>query len=74
MDVIWDFLKLDKLSYDWKEVDIREFEHHILGNSMRTKQKIYIALDEGWRSKVTTDELSQFNRIAGSVNQSLGYE
>jgi len=74
MDNIWRFLNVDSEACDWTEIDVKAFEHHILGNSMRTKEKIFIRLDSGWKSKVTEDELNTFERIAGLTNKSLGYE
>lgn len=74
MDDLWVFLGLEKMQCDWNEVDIKEFEHHILGNNMRTKDKIYIALDEGWKNNVSVKELREFDRIAGKTNESLGYD
>ncbi len=74
MGEIWKFLGMETEECDWNEVDVKAFEHHILGNSMRTKDKIFIRLDTGWKSKVTETELSDFNRIAGVTNKSLGYQ
>jgi len=73
MEKIWNFLNLDKLDCDWSELEIKSFEHHILGNSMRTKDKIFISLDQGWKKKVTQSELVDFEKIAGTLNRRLGY-
>jgi hypothetical protein len=74
MAELWRFLDVAPETCDWREVNIKEFEHHILGNNMRTKEKIHIRLDSGWKERVTAAELEDFRRIAGSTNQSLGYE
>jgi hypothetical protein len=74
MNEIWDFIGLNHIRKNWSEIDIQESEHHILGNNMRTKSKIFISLDEGWKTSVTEEELSAFEDIAGNLNRLLGYK
>ena len=71
---VWDFLQLPPLKMNWEDIDLRSSEHHILGNSMRTRQTIRIRLDEKWREDVSRQELQLFNKLAGSINGSLGYD
>lgn len=73
MDSIWRFLEIEPVTQDWSEVDLRKREHHILGNSMRTKDKIQISMDTKWRERVSKEELEVFERLAGRQNRSLGY-
>lgn len=49
-------------------------EHHILGNSMRLSAERSIALDEKWRNALTTEQLADFEAIAGDENRALGYD
>ena len=74
MESIWKFLSVENIDKNWEQINIKEFEHHILGNSMRTKEKIYISLDDGWKMKVTDKENKVFDKVAGETNRSFGYE
>ena len=73
MGDIWRFLDVEPVEQDWSKVDLRKREHHILGNSMRTKDKIQISMDTKWRERVNKEELGLFEREAGELNRSLGY-
>jgi hypothetical protein len=73
MGDIWRFLDVEPVEQDWSKVDLRKKEHHILGNSMRTKDKIQISMDTKWRERVNKEELELFEREAGELNRSLGY-
>jgi hypothetical protein len=73
MEAIWGFLQIENANIDWKQVDLKKFSHHILGNNMRLKETIYISLDEKWKSAVTQDELMEFEQICGQINRELGY-
>ncbi|RZI59773.1 MAG: hypothetical protein EOP14_03815 [Pseudomonas sp.] len=73
MGDIWRFLDVEPVEQDWSKVDLRKREHHILGNSMRTKDKIKISMDTKWRERVSKEELELFEREAGELNRSLGY-
>ena len=55
-------------------VDFRSREHHVLGNSMRLKSTNEIRLDEKWKKALGKKDLEVFERIAGKMNQSYGYE
>lgn len=73
LDSICSFLKIEPIQNDWDHYDLRSREHHILGNSMRTKSHIKISLDEKWRNAVSEAEAKEFDAIAGDANRSLGY-
>lgn len=53
---------------------IRQKDHHILGNRMRLKFKSEIKLDERWRSELSDEELAEFDRRCGRLNRMLGYD
>jgi hypothetical protein len=56
---------------------IRDFlakEQHILGNAMRLSGSGEIRLNEKWRSELTKEDLSTFDRLAGEINRGLGYD
>ena len=72
MDELWDYIGIERIERNWSEIDINKEGNHILGNNMRTK--VHVALDEGWRSDVTKSELDLFQKIAGDINASLGYQ
>ena len=70
---IVDWLGLPQPDIDWADVDLRSRPHHVLGNSMRIRERISIRLDEGWKERVSPSEAAEFDRIAGHVNKRLGY-
>lgn len=55
-------------------LDFSPKRRHIVGNMMRHNFDGTIRMDESWRSKITGEQLNYFNRRAGRVNRSLGYE
>lgn len=73
MDELWDYIGIERIERNWSELDINKQGNHILGNNMRTKDKLRVSLDEGWRSDVTKEELDIFRKVAGDMNASLGY-
>ncbi|NLX13668.1 MAG: sulfotransferase [Phycisphaerales bacterium] len=53
--------------------DFRKAEHHVLGNGMRLDTTSEIALDERWKSVLTTEDLRVFEQIAGRMKRQYGY-
>jgi hypothetical protein len=47
--------------------------HHVLGNGMRLKGTIHVRLNESWRTTLSVDEQNEALRVAGAMNESLGY-
>jgi hypothetical protein len=47
---------------------------HVLGNSLRLRERIEVRLDESWRSRLTADEQQRVLTIAGVMNRRMGYE
>ena len=74
IESIWKFLELDGIDCDWENVDLKQTEHHILGNRMRLKSSINISLDTAWLDKLDDSELNEFEQLAGAVNRRLGYQ
>jgi hypothetical protein len=62
---IYEYLDLDNFQFDG---NIREGEHHILGNMMRVTSINNIVLDERWKKELT---LSQIKRIEEIVERYL---
>jgi hypothetical protein len=55
-------------------LDYRQKTHHIVnGNRMRLHATSAIKPDDEWVRKLSTADLEQFERKAGSVNRMLGY-
>lgn len=54
--------------------DFRDREQHILGNAMRLSGSGEVRLNEKWRSELTKQDVSTFDRLAGKINRGLGYE
>jgi hypothetical protein len=67
---IFDFLEIARVPVDG---DFRAIEHHILGNTMRLSSSHEIRLDDGWRHRLSRDDLAAFNRLAGDANRRSGY-
>ena len=63
------------IPYDERFVQIRRNEaHNICGNPMRHRTtETQIVLDEQWKEQLTSADLAVFQRIAGAVNERLGY-
>jgi Sulfotransferase family len=56
------------------KLDYSGQRRHIVGNTMRHTFDGTIRIDDSWRDKITLEQLRYFNRRAGWVNRSLGYE
>ncbi len=54
--------------------DFRAVEQHLLGHTMRLRDNKEIALDEKWKTKLTSEDLRIFDRIAGGLNWRHGYD
>ncbi len=69
---ICDFLELE---FEDQMLNFADTEHHLVnGNDMRLKQTDDLKLDERWKQEMTDADLTDFNRLTGSMNQKLGYE
>ena len=51
----------------------RSATHHVVGNGMRLDDSSEIRLDDRWRTRLTRADLQEFDRVAGKLNRSLGY-
>jgi hypothetical protein len=51
----------------------RSATHHVVGNGMRLDDGSDIRLDDRWRRTLTGADLREFDRVAGKLNRSLGY-
>jgi hypothetical protein len=51
----------------------RSATHHVVGNGMRLDDSSEIRLDDRWRTHLTSADLRGFDRVAGKLNRSLGY-
>jgi hypothetical protein len=54
--------------------NFRSRARHIVGNSMRLDVTEEIKLDDRWRTVLTSQELREFDAIAGEMNRRYGYE
>jgi hypothetical protein len=52
---------------------VRASEHHVLGNRMRMSDVVEVRLDESWRSGLGSSDEVRVLRIAGSLNDRMGY-
>ncbi|MEK6677767.1 MAG: sulfotransferase [Planctomycetota bacterium] len=68
---IFTFLQLDP---DEAAKNPNAIFHHILGNKMRLKPIASIQLDESWRRALAHEDCCDFERIAGKMNRSYGYD
>ncbi|MBW7992597.1 MAG: sulfotransferase [Planctomycetes bacterium] len=68
---LFDFIGLDPSK---RAQDFRSVENHILGNEMRMNTTSEIRLDEKWRSILTEEQLSIFDREVGEMNRRYGYK
>jgi hypothetical protein len=50
-----------------------EHHHMVNGNAMRLRRDQTLRLDERWKHELDESELETFRRLAGSMNQRLGY-
>lgn len=48
--------------------------HHVIGNGMRFDKSSAIVLDDRWKDTLTEDDLRLFDREAGALNRTLGYQ
>jgi len=68
---IYEFLGLEP---GLGSINYQASKYHILGNAMRLKSTREIRLDEKWKRSLTHEDLEGFERIAGRINRSYGYE
>lgn len=72
LQTIGDQLGLEQSSF--RTDSLNSASNHIIGNSMRLGSVAAIELDEKWRTALSESELSEFDDLAGELNQSLGYD
>jgi hypothetical protein len=48
-------------------------DHHVLGNRIRLQERLEIRMNDTWRTVLSPAETSVILRIAGDMNQRLGY-
>lgn len=53
--------------------DFRGVPHHVIGNGMRLDTDNRIELDDRWRQRLSGEELSVFDTVAGTLNTKYGY-
>ena len=73
MEELFNFVGLEPVNFNWENIDIKQTDHHILGNTMRTQSTIKLNLDTKWKSNVSAEEFKLFEQMAGSINRKLGY-
>lgn len=56
------------------EAQLKSRPHHVIGNGMRLDTTTEVSLDERWRESLSAEALTTFERIAGPLNRSLGYD
>lgn len=54
--------------------DFRNASHHVVGNGMRLDDNSEVKLDDRWRQHLTQEDLREFERVAGDLNRSFGYQ
>ena len=47
-------------------------EHHVIGNTLRLKDRLEIRLVESWKEELTSDEQARVLKIAGPMAEKLG--
>lgn len=55
-------------------LDFRSKSHHVIGNGMRMDLTSEIRIDERWKEELSNENLKEFDRVAGKLNRSYGYE
>jgi len=69
---ICEFIGVD---FDEQMLDYRSRVHHVLAcNDMRLAESSAIGVDAEWRDHLTRNDLDYFERRAGALNRSLGYQ
>ena len=69
-----------KSIYKFLEVEVMEpattitpRDHHVIGNRIRLKESLIVRLDEGWKTRLTEQDIGTAYRIAGDINTRFGY-
>lgn len=63
------------LKFEESMLHFREDRHNLGGNPMRFRDtERTIRLDEAWRKELSESDLLTFDKIAGSLNERLGYK
>lgn len=62
------------LEYEPAMLDFRAVTHHnVNGNAMKMTSTSALRLDEAWRTRLGSEDLAYFERLAGDLNRRLGY-
>lgn len=61
------------VKYENSCLEYWEFDHHIIGNSMRLNPNRVIKCDESWKNDLSTEQIKNFNKMAGHYNEKWGY-
>jgi hypothetical protein len=67
---LYEFVGVDP---DRGNVQLRSFDHHVIGNGMRLDSTTEVRLDERWRTVLPPGDLAAFEAEAGALNRRLGY-
>ncbi len=70
MQSLYDFIGIEA---NKGQLEFRNSENHILGNSMRLNSTSEIRYDDKWRKLLSAEQLALFEQQAGSLNRRLGY-
>ena len=70
LNKIYEFIGVEP---DKKRLDFKTVEHHVVGNGMRLDSSEEIKIDDQWKTKLTAEELSEFDAVAGDYLRSMGY-
>jgi len=70
LDEIFDFIGVPR---EGKTLDFKSVPHHVIGNSMRLVEDSKIDIDDRWKEVLTLAQIRHFNKVAGSMNNKLGY-
>ncbi|MGH8168164.1 MAG: sulfotransferase [Woeseiaceae bacterium] len=68
---VWRWLGIDDKLI---QLNFKQGDFHILGNTMRLTNTSEIRLDECWRSALSMQDLAAFEQWGGALNRELGYE
>lgn len=63
------------LGLDGNEIrlDFRSVPQHVIGNGMRMDSTSDIRVDERWKVELGSEQLREFDRVAGDLNRKYGY-
>jgi len=71
MDRIADFLEIPRVPVPG---DFRSVEHHIIGNTMRLRDRGEVREDTSWEERLSEADLRDIARVAGTENRYFGFD